>query len=468
MSGPLNDPRPESAPPAPIHESTPVLAAAGPPRRRWLGSVLAVVIIALVGASAWWLVHRPAAPTGTESAGPGGPGGPGGGPPGAEGGSRRGPPTTVAVAAARDADVPVLIEALGTITSAASVIVRPQVSGVLKQVLFTEGQMVKAGQALAIIDPEPFRIALMQAEGTRASTDAQLQNARLTLQRYQTLLQQDSIARQDVDTQAALVRQLEGGLLTSRAAEASARLNLGYTRVLAPVSGRVGLRPVDAGNSVTSADSNGIVTITQIAPIDVAFAVPQDRVPDIQARLAQGAKLTVTVLDRTRVNTLGQGEFSTLDNLIDTTTGTVKAKARLPNDKGVLFPNQFVNVQLLLRTIEGAVVVPVTAVRNGASGDFVYVLGDDRRVLQRPVKRGPSDGQVMVIRDGLQVGERVVTEGADRLKDGATVQLASERPATAASGASSAASGARQRGQRASDAAAGDRPRRRASEPATP
>jgi len=394
--------------------------------RRWLGTLVAVIALGLLGTLAWYLTHRPAAaPTAgglPPGAGPGG-GAPRGGPAGGRGGG--GLASTVAVAVARRADVPVLLDSLGTVTPAATVTVRPQVSGVLDKVLFTEGQMVNKGQLLAQIDARPFELALLQASGTRQRDEAQLQNARLTLERYRTLLQQDSIARQDVDTQEALVKQLEGTVMTDRANEGTARLNLGYTRIVAPVSGRVGLRPVDAGNLVSTADTNGVAVITQLAPIDVQFTIPQDRVPEVMQRLAAGA-LVARAYDRTRSALLEEGRFATLDNQIDTTTGTVKGKARFANAKSALFPNQFVNVQLELRTIADAVVVPVSAVRNGANGDFVYVLNDDKTVSQRNVTRGQASPERVVIASGLQAGERVVTEGADRLKDGASVQLAAD------------------------------------------
>ena len=361
---------------------------------------------------------------------------------------------------ARKADIPVMLEALGTVMPMVTATVRPQVSGVLKQVLFTEGQMVKQGQVLAVIDPQPFQIALTQATGARIRDEAQLENAKLTLERYRTLLSQDSIARQDVDTQASLVKQLEGTVIIDRANEATARLNLGYSRIVAPVAGRVGLRVVDTGNYISAGDTNGVAVITQMSPIDVSFALPQDRVPELQARMAEGVKLPAIALDRTRVTQLDTGVFSTLDNQIDTTTGTVKAKARFPNADGKLFPSQFVNLKLRLRTIEGAVVVPVTAIRTGSQGDFVYVLNEDRTVSLRNVKRGEATNEYIAIADGLQAGERVVTEGADRLKDGARVQLAADRAASAASGASAP-------GRRASGAFGGaSGPRRRASDAA--
>jgi multidrug efflux system membrane fusion protein len=334
------------------------------------------------------------------------------------------------------------------------------------QVLFKEGQMVKKGDLLATIAPESFQMALSQAQGARIRDEAQLEAARVTLARYQTLLQQDSIARQEVDTQAALVKQLEGTVTIDRANEGNARLSLSYARIVAPVAGRVGLRPVDAGNYIGAGDANGVAVITQVAPIDIVFSIPQDRVPEVQKRVTEGAQLPVTAFDRTRTVQLDAGTFSTLDNIVDTTTGTVKAKARFANAAGSLFPNQFVNVRLLLRTITSAVVVPVTALRHGPSGDFVYVLKEDRTVTLRNVTRGEASVEFVAITSGLEAGEPVVTEGGDRLKDGARVQTAADRPAGAASGA---ASGARARGDRAfgaSGAASGQRRERRASDAA--
>jgi membrane fusion protein, multidrug efflux system len=426
---------PRSTTPAP---SSPRVSRRG----RWIGSTVAIVALIGLAGVAWYLTHQPKAAANAAAAGPGGAGGPPGGPPGGPGGARGSAASTVGTATAKRADIPVLIEALGTVTPAANVTVRPQVSGVLTQVLFKEGQMVKKGDLLATIDPQSFQMALAQAQGARMRDEAQLEAARVTLQRYQTLLTQDSIARQDVDTQAALVKQLEGTVTIDRANEGTARLNLGYARITAPVGGRVGLRPLDAGNYIAAGDTVGIAVITQVAPIDVEFSVPQDRVPEIQARVADGAQLQATAFDRTRTRALDTGTFSTLDNLVDTTTGTVKAKARFANANGALFPNQFVNVLLLLRTISGAVVVPVTALRHGPNGDFVYVMKEDRTVALRAVTRGEASVEFVAITSGLAAGEAVVTEGGDRLKDGARVQTASDRPASAASGASSPSRGA--------------------------
>ena len=444
------DPRLPDTPPTSDQPASPP-----PRRRRWVGSVIAVLVLGAVGAGAYYLVNRPPAEVAAAPGAGGPPGGPGG--PGAAGGAGRRPGgggggggalVTVGMAVAKRADIPVKLDALGTVTPVTTITVRPQVSGVMTDVLFTEGQMVRKGDVLARIDPRSYQQALAQAQGTRVRDAAQLDAARVTLDRYRTLLTQDSIARQDVDTQAALVKQLEGTVLTDKASEDTARLNLDFTRVTSPISGRVGLRTVDPGNYVAAGATTGIVTITQITPIDVQFAVPQDRVPDIEARVRAGATLSVTALDRTKANVLDVGTFSTLDNLVDTTTGTVKAKARFANAKTTLFPSQFVNVQLLLRTIDGAVTVPVTALRTSGTGNYVYVINDDRTVTMREVKRGESTVESAVILSGLNEGEKVVTEGGDRLKDGASVQLPTDAPGQRMRGGASApragASGPRQ------------------------
>ena len=395
--------------------------AVSPRGRRW-GSVVAVAVLAAVVALAWYLTHRP-------SAVPGAPGAAGFGARAPGGGGRGAPPSTVGVAAARHADIPVIIDALGTVTPVAMATVTPQVSGVITQVLYKEGDTVRKGQLLATIDPQPFQAALDQAIAARARDVAQLDAARVQLDRYKVLLAQDSIARQTVDTQDALVKQLDGTVALDRANEATARLNLQWSRIVAPIGGRVGLRPVDAGNYIAAGNATGVATITQVSPIDVQFSIPQERVPDVRERTAAGAQLPVAAFDSARTRKLDDGTFLTLDNQIDVQTGTVKAKARFANASGNLFPNQFVNVQLLLRTIDAAVVVPVIALRHGPSGDFVYVVNADRTVTLRNVTAGISGVNDVAITKGLAVGEQVVTEGGDRLKDGAKIQTSADRPA---------------------------------------
>ena len=397
--------------PEPATDHLPAIRPVPSRRRRWLGSLVALAVVLGLAVGGWYLIKRSGEPAG--------------GRPNFGGAS-----STVGHAAARRMQMPIVIDALGTVTPLATITLKPQVGGVLTEVLYTEGQTVAKGQLLARIDPRPYEQALMQAQGTRVRDEAQLEAARVTLSRYRTLLTQDSIARQDVDTQSALVKQLEGAVITDRAAEAAAKLNLDYTRITAPVAGRIGLRTVDPGNNVAANASTGIAVITQMNPIDVQFAVPQDRVPDIQAQLAKGEALQVKALDRVRSAVLDTGVFSTLDNVVDTSTGTVRAKARFANNGTPLFPNQFVNVQMVLRTVD-ALVVPVTAVRIGPNGNFVYVVNEDRTVSVRNVKRGDATVDVVAILDGLTAGEDVVTEGGDRLKDGARVALQGDKPATA-------------------------------------
>lgn len=402
-------------PPAPSddQQATPEATgtAAGWRRRRGWGTAIALLVIAALVGGSWYLVKRPAA------------GRAGGGGFGAGGA----PTITVGHAQTQQKQLPVTIDALGTVTPLATVTLKPQVGGVLTEVLFTEGQRVKKGQLLARIDPRPYEQALAQAQGTLKRDEAQLQAARVTLQRYKTLLGQDSIARQEVDTQAALVSQLEGAVITDRASVASAQLNLDFTRITSPIDGRIGLRTVDAGNNVTANATTGLAVITQITPIDVQFSVPQDRVPEIMRQLREGSGMAVSALDRTRSDALDNGRFSTLDNVVDVSTGTVKAKARFENAQFTLFPSQFVNVRMTLRTID-ALVVPVTAVRNGPKGPYVFVVDDDKKARMRAIKRGETTVEWVQITEGLKEGERVVTEGGDRLDDGTTVQLQGDAP----------------------------------------
>ncbi len=323
-------------------------------------------------------------------------------------------------------EIPVVVDALGTVVPQASVRVRPQVSGVLQRVLYKEGQMVRKGELLAVIDPRQFQMVVQQASGQRLRDEAQLAAARVTLERYRTLLGQDSIARQEVDTQAALVKQLEAAVVIAKANEGAARLNLSYTNITAPIAGRIGLRAVDVGNVVSTGDANGVALITQLTPIDVEFAIPQDQAVTLQQNA--GAFMEVKAFDRTRTTVLDVGTFASLDNQIDTQTGTVRAKARFNNARQSLFPSQFVNVQLNMKTIRDAVVVPVAAVRQGPTGVYVFVLNDDRTVTQRTVTRGIATVDKVQIATGLQIGERVITEGADRLRDGSRVVLPGDAP----------------------------------------
>jgi len=376
-----------------------------PQRSRFTAVIVVVFGLCALAGLAWYLSHRNA------KDGPAG------------GGNRARPSATVAFAVVKRADVPLNLQALGTVEPLAVATVRPQVSGVLAEIFYQEGQMVKRGDPLVEIDPRPFRLALEQSRGQLLRDQAELANARVILERDRMLLTQDSIATQEVETQAATVAQLEAAVAADRASVGTAQLNLNYSKVTAPISGRVGLRPVDLGNYVSTGDSTGVATITQISPIDVTFSLPSDSVSAVQQRVSSGATLPTLVLDRTRVNKLAQGTFLTLDNQIDTQTGTIKAKARFENDKGQLFPNQFVNVQVELDTVSNALVVPASAIRHGPKGEFVYVIAQDKTAHVRDIKTGPATDEYTSVTAGLNVGDRVVTEGGDRLTDGSQVRL---------------------------------------------
>ncbi|MDR2186834.1 MAG: efflux RND transporter periplasmic adaptor subunit [Azonexus sp.] len=387
------------------------------PRHRWRGVTLTLLLIAALVAGAVYLAQRAKQPAAAGSPPAGGPGGMFG-----RGGGSSSASITVGDAEVKEGHLPIVIDALGTVTPPRMVALVPQVSGTLIDVLFTEGQMVKKGQVLAHIDPRPYQQALAQAQGQRARDQAQLTVAEVTLQRYQQLLAQDSIARQDVDTQAALVKQLQGTVEADIANEKAAAINLELSTINAPFTGMIGLRAVDPGNYVSTGTAGGIATLTEVQPIDVVFAVPQERIPEVQAAARDG-KLPVAALDSARAQQLASGRFLTLDNLVNVSTGTVRAKARFDNADGKLFPSQFVNIRLQLGTVEG-VLAPVTAVRTGPEGDYVYVIDAESVAHMRPVKRGLATDTEILIVQGLQPGERVVAEGGDRVKDGAPVRRA--------------------------------------------
>ncbi len=421
-------------------------------------TLLAVALI--VAGGLWWRYGRPqggasGGPASTASA-PGGQTGPGAGGRRFAGANNRTQP--VMVAPVRKQDVRVLVSAIGTLTAQNTALVRTKADGELKAIHFKEGQMVKAGQLLAEIDPRSYQAALAQAQGQLVRDQAQLTNARLDLQRYKDLLAKDSIASQQVDTQAALARQLEGTVQADQAAVDSAKLQLSYTRVTAPISGRLGLKQADLGNVVHASDSTGIVSITQVQPMAVLFAVPETNLPQIVRKLQAGQPMPVEAWDREQKLRLAVGQVSTIDNAIDTITGTIKLKAEFANADGSLFPNQFANIRLQLDTLMGVLTVPTAAVQRGSQGTFVYALQGDGSVALRTVKLGATDGEAVSVQGlngELAEGEKVVTDGADRLRDGAKVDVITpitrsdaasaaphrRRPASAPSGAASTAAG---------------------------
>jgi len=337
----------------------------------------------------------------------------------------------VVAAAAQKGDMPVVLNELGTVTPLATVTVKTQIAGQLQQVAFQEGQIVKSGDFLVQIDPRPYQVALEQAEGNLIKDQATLDNAHVDLKRYQTLYKQDSVAQQTLDTQVALVHQLEGTVKADQGAVDSAKLNLVYCHIVAPVTGRVGLRQVDQGNYVQTSDANGLVLITQLQPISVIFTLPEDNLPDLMKRLKTGAALQVTAYDRAQVQKLSVGKLDTVDNNIDTTTGTVKIRAIFDNTDDTLFPSQFVNAALQLDVLHDVVLVPVSAVQRGAPGTFVYVVKPDNTVTVRVVTLGPGDALNVSIAKGLEAGEMVVVDGADRLREGAAVTLPEAKGAAA-------------------------------------
>jgi multidrug efflux system membrane fusion protein len=332
-------------------------------------------------------------------------------------------PMPVVAAPARNGSIDVTIDALGTVIPRNVVVVRPRVDGQLLSVAFQEGQSVKSGDLLAQIDPRPFEVMLTQANGQMARDQAQLKNAQVDLERYQTLLAQDSISRQQVDTQAALVRQFQGAVESDKGAIDNAKLQITYARITAPISGRVGLRQVDPGNMVRASDSSGLVTITQVQPVTVVYPVPEDNVPRIVKRMQGKDTVAVNAFDRGGKTRLATGRLLTIDNQIDTTTGTVKVKAEFPNTDGALFPNQFVNVRMVVETHENATLVPSAAIQRGAPGTFVFLVKEDKTVVVTPVQLGPVSGETTEVIKGLSPGNLVVVDGADKLRDGSSVEL---------------------------------------------
>lgn len=337
-------------------------------------------------------------------------------------------PVPVRLTEVSSGDFNIELKALGTVTALNTVNVRPRVDGELVKVLFEEGQLVKAGDPLAQIDPRPYQVALQQAEGTLAQSQAQLKNAEIDLARYQGLYAEDSIAKQTLDTQVALVGQYRGTVKSNQAAVADARLNLEFTQIRAPISGRLGLRQVDVGNLLSSSDTTPLVVITQVEPIAVNFTLPEKDLPEVLAKVRDNQKLQVQAWDRDERTQLSEGELHSLDNQIDVATGTVKLKARFSNAGERLFPNQFVNVRLRIATRSQATLIPSAAVQFGARGTFVFVLGQDDKVEIRSVKVAASNGATSLVEEGVKVGERLVLEGTDKLKAGSQAQVISDQP----------------------------------------
>ncbi|MGA9852178.1 MAG: MdtA/MuxA family multidrug efflux RND transporter periplasmic adaptor subunit [Gammaproteobacteria bacterium] len=341
-------------------------------------------------------------------------------------------PQPVQAAAAVRGDIPITLTALGTVTPLSMVTVQTQINGQLMKLGFTEGQMVKKGAFLAQIDPRPYEVALEQAQGQFSHDTGLLHQAQSDLARYRKLAAEDSISAQQLEDQTYLVEQYQGTVKSDQAAIDNAKLNLIYCHIVAPVSGRVGLRQVDVGNYVQTSDTSGIVVITELSPISVIFTLPEDNIPQVMQRVNAGAQLPATLYDRTNTDKLAVGTLTAVDNLVNTTTGTVQLRALFKNTDNRLFPNEFVNVQLLVDVLKNATVVPVAAIQRGAPGTFVYLVNPDDTVSLRKVTLGPTDNERVAILSGLNPGDRVVTDGAEQLRDGAKVMLP-KAPASAAS-----------------------------------
>ena len=346
------------------------------------------------------------------------------------------PVIAVAAVVATQGDFPVYLSSLGTVTALRTVTVRSRVDGELVRVAFKEGQMVQEGDLLAEIDPRAFQVQLMQAEGQLLRDEALLKNAQTDLVRYKTLLEQDSIAAQQTVTQESLVKQYQGTVAIDRGLVANAKLQLSYARITAPISGRLGLRLVDQGNIVKASDVNGIAIITQIQPIAVVFTLPEDDLQAVMKQFRSGKSLEIEAYDRAGKIKLAEGHLLAVDNQIDTSTGTVKLKGQFANKDGALFANQFVNIKMLMDTLRSVTIIPTAAIQRGTIGAFVYIVKQDLTVSMRPLILGPTEGEKVAVLEGLEADERVVIDGADKLRDGMKIKLATREPESSADRAS--------------------------------
>ena len=408
---------------APVGRTDP---AAGQAWREYLATrkVLVIIGVLLAFVLLAWVLTPP------KSAGP-----PAGGRFGGGG------PMPVVSATARSGDMPITLIGLGTVTPLATVTVQSQISGQIMRIAFKEGQTVKAGDPLIQIDPRPYEVALEQAQGALIRDKALLANAHLDLDRYQTLFSQDSIAEQQLATQKSLVAQDEGAVKTDQGQIDAAKLNLTYCHIVSPIAGRVGLQQVNVGNYVTPNAPSGLVVVTQLQPITVVFTLPEDEIPPLMKQLHAGATLPVTAYDRSNTQQLASGTLQSLDSQIDTTTGTIKLKAVFPNTDESLFPQQFVNVILLLDTLHGVTLIPQAGVQRGAPGTYAYVINSDQTVSVHKLTLGPGNATDVSITQGLKAGETVVVDGADKLKDGAKVLLRQNTPGAASAPARAPRSG---------------------------